>query len=127
MSEITGYIDEILKNPENSGVLWSAFFVCFIILLLLIWLLLRGIRLWYWKVNTQVTALKNIDIKLQKLEEGLKESTILSDGAEMSAETFPEDEGEKEIQTPEPTNTDISIGKSGRAYTEEELEKIIRE
>ena len=123
MSEIAVHIDEILLDPWNRGLLWPTVFACFFVLLFLLWLFSRRIRLWYWKVNAQVSALNNIDQKLQQLEEGIKGNALLISGAETSGETeiaegevseAPEVcETEDAARNSEPPADVYSVGKGG--------------
>ena len=113
MVEIMEYINEILLGLEVDGLLWPAIFICGVILLLLLWFLFRGVRLWYWKVNVQVDALKDVGLKLQALEEGLKVKPDSAEphGAPAEAPTESESEERDEsitesgIKDPEPAET----------------------
>ena len=46
-----------------------------IVALVLVWLLLRGPRLWYWKVNQKSGTLKKIDSRLKHVENYLNDKT----------------------------------------------------
>jgi len=143
MSDLIEYIYIIFPGLEESGLLWPAIFICVVILLLLIWLILRRVRLWYWKVNVQVDALRDVNRQLQALEEELRESTASATPtvtieetaaenkieAEIESETENEIENEddNEIQIPKTMETVSIIGKTGIIYTEEELEMLIRD
>ena len=126
MSEIAVYIDEILLSLSTRGLLWPAIFACFIVLLPLIWLLSRSPRLWYWKVNAQADTLKSIDLKLQQLGNDFKENVAFINGSESGGEAF-EEELEIEEYISEPAATVFSVGRSGKVYTEEELDELIKE
>ena len=129
MGEIMGRMDEILQYLEGNGFLWPAVFICFAALLLFVWLLTRGARLWYWKVNLQTAALRNIDRTLQEIGEGIKENATISGRFEFSEEEIPAKD-EIEIQSaelPEQPKGIYGVGKSGRVYTEEELEELIKD
>ncbi len=117
-----------------------------IIVFLVLWILLRGLRLWYWKTNQQLDTLKQIDERLKNLAEGQQfngaarsEGMVFAAGDaddEVSEEKIaPDQENEPE---PEPGNGDVrsaeapgvirmSMSKSGRIYTEEELDRQIKE
>ncbi|MCL1810584.1 MAG: hypothetical protein FWG42_12590 [Clostridiales bacterium] len=129
MGEIMDNIARALALTGGGGVSWPAVFLCILTLLLLTWLLLRRLKLWYWKVNVQVDVLKNIDQKLHTLEEGLKEAAV-SIG---KPEVLPtEDEaaahaGEGEEQEPTQQEVSFCIGKTGIVYTEEELDELIKD
>ena len=107
------------------------FAAAFLVLLFILWLLFRRARLWYWKTNVQIDTLKSIDGRLHNMEEKL---TLLKDGAAACAEA--------DLQTPNDTEPDpdralesvesemmgiIAVGRSGRVYTEAELELQIRD
>lgn len=98
--------------------------------LFILWLVFRKIRLWYWKTNIQIDTLKSIDVRLHNVEEKLspgavaaiekKESgTPVQDGMEPYEELVQEAASKKEGL--------VVIGRSGRIYTEAELELQIRE
>ncbi len=103
----------------------------FLILLFIIWLAFRKMRLWYWKTNIQVEILKRIDDRLHNVEEKLAPGFIKV--IEMMEETPSTRDGEE--PTSEPVTEDAVhefvglsvIGRSGKIYTEAELEVQIRE
>lgn len=103
----------------------------FLVLLLILWIIFRKARLWYWKTNVQIDTLKSIDVRLHSVEEKLslnsvkvaekmKSETPVQDGAEPSPETIKEKATSAERGL-------FAVGKSGRIYTEAELELQIRE
>lgn len=111
----------MLQYFEGNDLLLPAVIIGFIISLVLIWLMTRSIRLWYWKVNTQVDTIKSIDEKLQELSEEIKinltgfdipEPTEESEAVPVEIEAQPE-------SRPEETHKKV--------YTEEELEILIRD
>ena len=110
MDEIIEYLTKSIQDPVGSGLLAPAVFLCFVVALLLVWLLTRGLRLWYWKVNKQIDTLSNIDRKLQELGDGLS----VKPEPEQIEEITEEIEAEPKI-------------KGKKLYTEEELEVLIRE
>lgn len=98
-----------------------------LILLVLAWLIVRRLRLWYWKTDLQLEALNRIDARLHNVEERLLPNTLTAvenvdrqasgqEGAEQQSETVPEN-----------TEGLTAVGRSGRIYTEAELELQIRE
>ena len=115
MSAITEYIAEFIQDPLGNVMLLPTVLLCSLILLLLIWLLTRDVRLWYWKVNKQISALDNIDKRLQELGDGLVRTDALSDEPESPGEVQP-----VVAVVQEETMT-------AKQYTEDELEKLIRE
>ena len=116
-------INELMQKLDSDGLLWPAVVVCFVIIFLLLWFLSRGVRLWYWKVNAQVDALKSIDVKLQELEGGLKAGPASAGISGPAVETLVL---EMEKEMPEPLIT-CGEGEPGKVFTEEELEKLIRD
>jgi|GEM_PF-4635184 len=44
--------------------------------LFMVWLLLRGIRLWYWKVNDSAGMLRKIDRRLKKIEKQMSRGNV---------------------------------------------------
>lgn len=116
-----------LTEFEAMLILLAALFV----LVFIFWLVFRNLRLWYWKTDIRVETLKSIDARLYSVEERLsqgilkvaenteKEATA-HDGAERSSETVPENAVNEYAGRK-------AIGRSGRIYTEAELELQIRE
>ena len=137
---------------ENSSIFWNKIadwlislgfpyispFIAMLILLaavlvlfLILWLLFRKLRLWYWKTNIQIDTLKSIDVRLHNVEEKLMTNSVavvekadnITPGQD-SGSPLPEAEQKKEEQ--EYTGL-TAVGRSGRIYTEAELELQIRE
>lgn len=108
-------------------ILLAAFLVFFLIL----WLLFRKLRLWYWKTNIQIDTLKSIDVRLHNVEEKLTVNPVIIGGN--AENNTPEQGGEppRPETVQEKTEAEsaglIAVGKSGRVYTEAELELQIRE
>ena len=103
----------------------------FLVLLFILWLVFRKMRLWYWKTDIQVETLKRIDERLHNVEEKLvpgvvkvielmEESPSTRDREEPTPETVPEK------SAPEFVGLTV-VGRSGKIYTEAELEVQIRE
>lgn len=100
-------------------------------LLFILWLLFRKLRLWYWKTNIQVDTLKSIDVRLHNVEEKLTRSPVMVVGK--AEDITPEQE--ERSPSPETAQEEAegedagltAVGKSGRIYTEAELELQIRE
>ncbi|MGI6747581.1 MAG: hypothetical protein ACOX4V_07410 [Anaerovoracaceae bacterium] len=101
------------------------------VLFFVLWIALRRIKLWYWKTDIQIDTLKNIDNHLVHIEEKL--SGNIKDSAEAA-------NSEKQLQSEkiDSLNQEIvqetsmpegkfAIGRSGKVYTEAELELQIRE
>ena len=114
MSEIKEYLNELIQDPVGSGLFLPALFFCFSFVLLLIWLLTRDIRLWYWKVNKQINTLSSIDRKLHELSEEITLKT-------------PENAAGQEEETAAGEIVTETYNKPGKLFTEEELELLIRE
>ncbi|MGN0711345.1 MAG: hypothetical protein ACI4LO_06245 [Anaerovoracaceae bacterium] len=83
------------------AVIIMLFFIC-----AAVFLIFRKTRLWYWRVNEQVTILQNIDIKLDRINAGL-------------IKRKEEQETEEKIETPEIIETeDKSEATLTEPYTE---------
>ncbi|MEL7654872.1 MAG: hypothetical protein AAGU75_03070 [Bacillota bacterium] len=103
-----------------------------LVLFFLLWLVMRKARLWYWKTNAQIDTLKSIDLHLKNVEEKLSSDVIkvveLSDKLAQPQKNHTEPSIQ---ELPRETVTDgkglTVIGKSGRVYTEAELELQIRD
>ena len=123
--ESLGFLD--ISEFEAKLILLTAFLV----LLFILWLVFRKMRLWYWKTDIQVETLKRIDERLHNVEEKLvpgvvkvielmEESPSTRDREEPTPETVPEK------SAPEFVGLTV-VGRSGKIYTEAELEVQIRE
>lgn len=105
----------------------------FFVLLFLLWLVFRKARLWYWKTDIQIDTLKSIDARLYNVEEKLSQSAGRDiDEAEAEADgeiIVPCDEelSQETARTAGERDGLTAVGKSGRIYTEAELEIQIRE
>lgn len=102
-----------------------------LLLLLILWLVFRKARLWYWKTDLQIDTLKSIDGRLQSVEEKLTCGVIAAAEKEES-DPLREDEKGQPSESTEREAADENgsltyVGKSGRVYTEAELELQIRE
>jgi uncharacterized protein (DUF58 family) len=102
-----------------------------LVLLLILWLLFRKLRLWYWKTNIQINTLKSIDVRLHNVEEKLTTNSVVVVGKvenitpEQGGES-PSPEAVQEKEEQEYAGL-TAVGRSGRIYTEAELELQIRE
>jgi len=65
-SSITSGIIKTFTNfiADNNGL-----FILLLLLFVLIWLLLREVKTWYWKVNKIVSLLEGIELSVRKLSE----------------------------------------------------------
>ena len=103
----------------------------FLVLIFALWLIFRKIRLWYWKTDIQIDALKSIDDRLHSVENRLSEIPLNSVLEAEMAEPAPEGESRPEEELSENAEQEpegfIAVGRSGRIYREEELELQIRE
>jgi len=106
------------------------------IIISLIWLLLRGIKLWYWKVDMRIEILQDIDRGVQEIRNALNERTVIIRRDEQLIRTRApvlshEIKGAnvERRQTPikKFQNIDCGISKSGRIYTQDELELQIKD
>lgn len=115
------YISEF----EAMLILLAVFFV----LLFLLWLVFRKARLWYWKTDIQIDTLKSIDVRLHNVEEKLlQSSTAEVEKAESETSNQDDEEASPENLQVAPEQEGLTaVGKSGRIYTEAELELQIRE
>jgi sensor histidine kinase YesM len=116
------YISEL----EAMLFVLAVFFVLFLIL----WLVFRKARLWYWKTDMQIDTLKSIDVRLNNVENKLSEAVLRAAETETEAPARDEQEqsGEEAQERAESEPEGITaVGKSGKVYTEAELELQIRE
>ena len=133
MSEFGEFLNDMMVNAIANEWFWPVTIVCAVILVFILWLVFRRARLWYWKVNEQVVALESIDLKLQKIEQDmvtvLVPDIVNKDGekAEPAPALEHETRAEEKIEEKKWDDEPLRKGKSGKIYTEEELEALIRE
>ncbi|HML36888.1 MAG TPA: hypothetical protein PKA19_05585 [Bacillota bacterium] len=118
--------------PDVTGLeAMLIFLALFLVLLFALWLIFRKARLWYWKTDIQIDALKSIDDRLHSVETRLSEVPLKGILEAEPAEPAPEGESRPEEDLPENTAQEsegfIAVGRSGRIYREAELELQIRE
>ncbi|MEI8216067.1 MAG: hypothetical protein WCF96_03105 [Eubacteriales bacterium] len=122
-----------------------------IVILFFVWLILRAPRLWYWKISHRTEKLKEIEDRLEMIQEKIGEVEVLAEN--IALEDIPSnkihvlaDEEPIEIthvnakinQIPIEEDNQISnedkaiiqdeqyIGKSGKVYTRKDLEAKIK-
>ena len=130
--EIAGWLKSMglpyISQTEAALILLAVLLILFFLL----WLVFRKIRLWYWKTNVQIDTLKSIDSHLKSVEEKLSSDAIKV--VELSSkmtqpqnnDTIPSvQDTQKEAATDGEGLT--AKGKSGKVYTEAELELQIRD
>lgn len=114
-------------SPTTAMLILAA---AFLVLLFILWLIFRKLRLWYWKTNIQIDTLKSIDVRLHNVEEKLAASpvtvVVTGDGIMPEQDGAPLTETVQEETEPEDVGLTV-VGKSGKVYTEAELELQIRE
>ena len=130
-NKITEWIESLgfpdISEFEAKLILLAAFLV----LLFILWLVFRKMRLWYWKTNIQIETLKRIDDRLHNVEgklstgvvkviEMIEEQPSTTDGGQPTTETVPENAVLEFVGL-------TVVGRSGKIYTEAELEVQIRE
>lgn len=136
MSDRTGFLNKLTEYMNDAGLQVSTegvmliIFAVAVVVAVLLWLGLRRCRLWYWKVDIQADRLERIDNRLKNIEEGFVFPTV-KEGQEEEAsmkeeyEEYPGESEECEKDTARKSDT-YYVGKSGKVYTEEELEAQIR-
>ena len=127
MDGVNRFIDNFIFNLEANGLFWLIVILCSIIFVLIFWLILRKARLWYWKVNEQLDALNHIDRKLQEIKQGLENDAPVENNNIKIPALEPQADQELSNALPENQNNRCAKGKSGKIYTEMELEAIIKE
>jgi len=118
-----------LPHVSESGAI-MIFAAAFLVLLLILWLVFRKMRLWYWKTNIQIDTLKSIDDRLQNVEEKLLVQALQPSAAMVASPKEDEAAAPEECRTEEPVREPKGltvVGRSGRVYTEAELELQIRD
>lgn len=136
---VKGWMESLGLDTASLFQVVLLIMILFILVLSLLTLIFRRTKLWYWKVNVQVKTLQSIDSRLKNVEEGLMQKFLNEEqkpntegpgktGPEKEANIEPAEIIEETLTETKPRQTSESIvGKSGRVYTEEELELQIRE
>lgn len=144
MNDLNQTLSNLLNKiaSEDLGLIISV--AAIVVTLLLVWLILRKPRLWYWKVDERAGTLKKIETRLKKVEKQMDEElTVVAVGPKDSRNLEHEggqepktlealsNESEKAQESEDPINIDPAkntyTGKSGRIYTRQELESQIRD
>jgi hypothetical protein len=140
MNGITNWIQGISQGFGDEIQLLLvglAVFLCAIILVFLILLIFRKVSLWYWKVDLQVNTLKNIDEKLEFIDESVRREMFsknhqsknwISDLEESVdiEEVLVGSHFSAEIQDVLPSEIVFCKSKTGKIFTENELEELIK-
>ena len=130
MSDRTGFLNRLTEYMNDAGLRVSTegvmliIFAVAVVVAALLWLGLRK-----WKVDVQTDRLERIDNRLKNIEEGFVSPSVKEGQKEevsMREEIEEQPEaGECEKDTVIKSDT-YYVGKSGKVYTEEELEAQIR-
>ena len=104
----------------------------FLLLLFILWIVFRKVRLWYWKTDVQINTLKSIDSHLKSVQETLLQNTAnqigkVNSDKESQVENDPSIENTLQDSATQAIEGQTAVGRSGRVYTEAELELQIRE
>ena len=121
MEGIMQRLIEMFLMADERGILTVMMLVACVTLIALLWLVFRKYRLWYWKVDLQIDTLMEIDGKLKRLENEIKENVIFMDEL-LRAEEAPPDG-----RSTEKADAVFHEGENNRALTEEELEELIKD
>jgi|GEM_PF-1182853 len=141
---IKGWMESLGLNSASLIEVMLLIMVVIILILSLLALIFRRTKLWYWKVNVQVKTLQSIDSRLKNVEENLLQKNIKEEeaikkavlqkadhGTENGTGNADETDGVNGESSAAETNKEQQsvryIGKSGRIYTEKDLELQIRE
>lgn len=103
-----------------------------LVLFFLLWLVLRKVKLWYWKKNEEIDTLKSIDIHLRKMEEKLSAELIriaekTDSGPEPQNDEADQTDQELQLEMVPEEESQTVVGRSGKIYTETELKLLIRD
>jgi len=125
--------DLSIFNMSETATVWMVVAVIAVVMLI-VWLILRKVRLWYWQTNTQIDTLKSIEETLHEVADKLVQAQYhYIDEAEDDTEDTAEEEEELSPGTfwqhfePKELPENAVMGRSGTIYTEEELESQIKD
>jgi len=101
------------------------------ILFFILWIVFRRMKLWYWKTDIQIDTLKNIDNHLvhigETLSKNIEEVIEAADSdTQLQSENLDSHDQEIVLEKTIPEGK-FAIGRSGKVYTEAELELQIKE
>lgn len=147
MKDAGDSILKLIQNMDDDFRLRMAVYVSFaaacMVILLLIWLLLRSLRLWYWKVDMRMDMLAGIEREIKDLKAelnrpaagvpaplaGVVAPITADERREQECEASEAATGESKEKLPPAgkkyRTRDCNISKSGRIYTKDELEAQI--
>lgn len=81
MAEIQDAWNRIIEylglQEMNTIALAAAAGLAALLLLAVLWLIFRGLRLWYWKVNRRARSLENIEKKLDSIQERIDKGGLV--------------------------------------------------
>lgn len=153
---VTDYVISTIQYIENNlqvEAIGAVIIIALILLMVisLIFLVFRGLRLWYWRINDQMKALENIDKNLEQIKNNLPESLGTGLSVEIMQEKSTEQktpcmeecvietiQEDKETETPKIVfdkkdkdertiiKPGYNIGKTGKIYAEEILREQIQ-
>lgn len=133
MRNITAPFYELIDRIIAEDLELIASIAVILVALVLGWLLLRGPRLWYWKVNQKAGTLTKIDSRLKQVEKYLVKEEAVAVAVSAQAQDVCDLEIKQPVekkQEPEVFMEDkikTFMGKSGRIYREDELEAQIKD
>ncbi len=104
----------------------------FLIVLIILFLVLRKLKLWYWRVNVQINMLQSIDTKLKHMEEKMTTEVRMNPKIQDSESQCPNMmTGVAEAVAQEGKIAEgkgqTAVGRSGKVYTETDLERLIKD
>ena len=149
MQDISDAFYNLMTKIVTEDLVLVVSIAVIIVASVLAWLILRGPRLWYWKVNQKADTLMKIETRLKQVEKHLvyEEGQISDKKRSDSLHFTPEDLKDEESESPSATELNIkqlpdreqtlsgyngkpietSLGKSGRLYRADELEAQIKD
>ena len=112
------YVERNLQAESVAGIIFFlSLAMVFLLAMILVLLMFRKTRLWYWKTDQQLKALQDIDITLAEIKQGV-------DNVHKSVESLTKTEIDKECSTEEVDNSDDIEDKPDAEPEQNESEKM---
>lgn len=125
------FFEQSQFTPQELLTLTVIGFICLYIIL---WIPIRGLRLWYWKSNKQLEFLKNIEAKLENIEHiGNAVPEIAGGDEPLPEELTPKEKQNTDEKGAEAVKPEVkaipgyNVGRSGKVYSIEEIEMVIKD
>jgi hypothetical protein len=133
MENMAKILDNILNNIIKNDLQMIIAVAIIVVVLFLMWLIMRGPRLWYWKIKDKDDILKGIEERLDHIEgkvESSKSGAInvihLEEIDDVQDKSIKLKEEDIDLKKNKFAENEKFVGKSGKIYTRKDLEAKIK-